>query len=210
MPRRILLVIFDLDGTLTPVDSLWSFLHDAFGTLDNGKTVEQKYRRGEISYKEWAETDAKSWSGISYSALMDVLKRIPYTKDAEEVFEALRAKQVKIGIVSAGLSILADKAAEELGADIAVSNELELQNGTLTGRINVRVSVTEKAQVIREIAAKFGISLSEVALVGDRALDLPIDECLRIAFRPKNDTTRSRANVIIEDDNLSRVLHYLK
>jgi len=210
MPRRILLVIFDLDGTLTTVESLWTFLHNAFHTWDNGRVLEQKYRKGEITYKEWAETDARCWTGIPMNTLLKALNQIPYSNGAKEVFQTLRSKHVKTAIVSAGLSILADKAARELGADLAVSNELEIQDGILTGGIEVKVSVAEKAKIVKDISTRFAIPLQEIALVGDRANDLPIDDCLRIAFRPKDDAARSRANVIINDDNLSGVLPYLE
>jgi len=48
-----------------------------------------------------------------------------------------------------------------------------------------------------------------VALVGDRANDLPLGDCLRIAFNPKDELAKERADVIIEDDDLSRILPYL-
>ena len=206
--KGIRLVVFDLDGTLTTVDSLWKYLHDAFGTWDNGRAAEQRYRKGEISYKDWAETDARCWTGISVDRISKVLNQIPYSKGAMEIFECLRAKHVRTAIVSAGLSILAEKAARELGADLAISNDLEIIDGVLTGRIKVKVSITEKAQVIKDVAMKFAVPTQEIALIGDRAYDLPLDDCLKIAYRPKDAAARSRADVIIDDD-LSGILNFL-
>jgi phosphoserine phosphatase len=204
----IRLVVFDLDGTLTPVVSLWRHLHDAFGTWEKGAVAAQRYKRGEISYAEWAKTDAQYWEGVSLSQLQDVLDRIAYQKGAREVFSALRQRGVKTAIVSAGLSILADKAARELGADMAVSNELRANNGTLTGEITVKVSVDEKGKVIEEIARQLHIPMNEVALVGDRGNDLCIAECLRIAFKPKDEAARE-ADFVVQGDDLSRILQYL-
>jgi phosphoserine phosphatase len=209
MRRTIRLVIFDLDGTLTPVDSLWSYLHDAFGTWDKGRIAAQRYRKGEISYKEWAETDAQCWAGVSLVTLSEVLGKIPYRTGVRTVFDHLKLKSVKTAIVSAGLSVLANKLAGELDADFAEANDLEVNDGALTGGIRVKVAVDEKAKIIREIAAKTSIPIGEVALVGDRANDLPLEDCLRIAFNPKDELTRERADVIIEDDDLSRILPYL-
>lgn len=45
--------------------------------------------------------------------------------------------------------------------------------------------------------------------MGDSAYDLPLDDCLKIAYKPQDDLARSKADVIIEDDDLSRVLPYL-
>ena len=96
------MVVFDLDGTLTPVDSLWKYLHDEFGTWEHGRIAAKRYERGEISYKEWAETDAGYWAGASLSRITAALDRISYRPGAREVFRALRERSVKIAIISAG------------------------------------------------------------------------------------------------------------
>jgi phosphoserine phosphatase len=209
MNRNIRLVIFDLDGTLTPVESLWRYLHETFGTWEQGRIAALKYSRGEISYKQWAESDAGCWAGVSTSKVMEMLEKIPYRRGAREVFRELKRRQVKTAIVSAGLSILANKVAEELEADATVSNELETREGRLTGGIKVRVAVNNKREIIEQVAASLQIGMQEVALVGDQAFDLEHSECLRIAFRPKNDIARRRANIVVEGDDLTQILQYL-
>jgi phosphoserine phosphatase len=209
LTRKISLVVFDLDGTLTTVDSLWRYLHEEFGTWNQGKITAQKYKRGEISYREWAETDARCWAGVPLSRLHAAINRIPYRSGAEAVFRALRSKNMRTAIVSAGLSLLADKAAEELGADLVLSNELITNDGALTGKIRVKVAVSDKARIVEEIATQLGIPLEEVALIGDRAFDLSPPECLRIAFEPKDSQARENADIVVEDHDLSRILQYL-
>jgi phosphoserine phosphatase len=209
LKRKIRLAVFDLDGTLTPVDSLWKFLHDEFGTWDKGRIAAQRYRRGEISYREWAETDASCWAGESLARIIESLERIPCRQGARELFKALHEKSVKTAIVSAGLSILTDKVARELGADIAVSNELETNDGRLTGGIKVSVAVKDKAKIVEEIAAEIGVTLDQVALIGDRAFDLSVPTCLKIGYKPKDDIARQRADYVVNDDDLSRLLEYL-
>lgn len=209
MNRKIRLVVFDLDGTLTPVDSLWRYLHEALGTWELGKVAAHKHRRGEITYKEWAETDAGYWAGTPLLEVKKITDEIPYRQGVREVFEELRQKKVKTAILSAGLSLLAEKAAKDLRADFAIANELKSNDGRLTGGIIVKVGIMEKKRIIEELAADLGIPLSDVALVGDRAFDLSHPECLRIAFRPKDDQTRREADAIVEDDDLSRILPFL-
>ena len=209
MIRNVRLVVFDLDGTLTPVDSLWEYLHQAFGTWGRGQVAARKYRHGEISYKQWAETDAECWAGISLLEVDRVLKGIPYREGAEEVFQELKKRGVKTAIVSAGLSLLANRAATDLGADLAFSNELETNDGHLTGRIKVKVAVDNKKEIIEQVAAQFGLSLQQVALVGDRAFDLSHPECLKIAFKPKDALARREADAVVEDA-LPRILQYLR
>jgi len=209
MSRKIRLAVFDLDGTLTAVDSLWRYLHDAFGTWEKGRISAQRYRNGEISYTEWAEADARCWTGISVIFLSEALGTIPYRNGVKEVFDRLRHSSIKTAIVSAGLSVLADKFAKELEADFMEANDLEVNDGVLTGGIRVRVSVTEKGKVIREIAAKAHVCIEEVAVIGDHANDLPLDDCLKIAFHPKDELARKKADVIVESDDLSGILPFL-
>jgi len=209
MKRDIRLVIFDLDGTLTTVDSLWRYLHETFGTWEQGRIAALMYSRGEISYKQWAESDAGYWAGVSVSKVMRILEKIPYRRGAREVFAELKRRKVKTAIVSAGLSLLTNKVAGELEADAAVSNELETKDGRLTGGIRVLVAVNNKRQIIEEVAASLQIALQEVALVGDQAFDLSHPECMRIAFRPKNDIARRQANFVVENDDLNQILQYL-
>lgn len=209
MTRNIRLVVFDLDGTLTTVDSLWRYLHQAFGTWDRGKIAALKYKRGEISYKQWAETDAQCWAGGSLSQVTKILEQIPYRNGARDVFDELKRRQVRTAILSAGLSLLADKAAKELGADMAFSNELGTNDGRLTGGITVRVAVNNKKEIIEQIAADLKIPIKDVALVGDRAFDLSHADCLRIAFKPKDEVARREADFVVDDENLTRILQYL-
>ena len=203
------MVVFDLDGTLTTIDSLWRYLHDAFGTWEHGRMAAQKYWAGEISYTEWAERDARYWAGACLPKVKRVIEDIPYREGAKEVFTELRQHGVKIVILSAGLSLLAEKAARELGADLAIANELQTDDGRLTGEIEVKVAVNGKELIVREIASKFGIPLGEVALVGDRAFDLAGEECLKIAFMPKDDVARRKAHHILEGKDLREILQYL-
>jgi phosphoserine phosphatase len=203
------MVVFDLDGTLTTVDSPWRYLHEAFGTWDRGRITSQRYWDGEISYKEWAELDAHYWAGASLSKVKSILDGIPYRDGAKEVFDELRARGVKTVILSAGLSFLAEKAARELGADLAIANELQTNDGRLTGEIEVKVAVNSKEGIVRKIASQFRIPLREVALVGDRAFDLANRECLKIAFMPKDEVARLEAHHVIETADLKAILQYL-
>ena len=203
------MVVFDLDGTLTPVDSLWRYLHEAFGTWERGQISAQRYRNGEISYKEWAEADARNWAGASLPKVKNILDGIPYTEGAKNVFDELRTRGVKTVILSAGLSLLAEKAARQLGADLAIANELRIDDGRLTGEIEVKVAVNSKEEIVRALASELGIPLREVALVGDRAFDLANQECLKIAFLPKDDVARQEAHHVVETADLRAILQYL-
>ena len=205
--ETIRLVVFDLDGTLTAVDSLWSYLHHTFGTVSRGNEAARRYWSGELTYTEWAQADAKCWSGISHAQLEEVLSAIQLRVDAKKVFKALKNRRVNTAILSAGLSILANRAKEELGADLAIANELISSDGRLTGEIRVNVSISEKMTLVKQMAQNFNLQCRQIALVGDRSDDLTIPECLRIAINPKDINAVRSADFVIDD--LTQVLDVL-
>ena len=209
MEHRPRMVVFDLDGTLTPVDSLWRYLHDAFGTWDQAKDTARKYGNGEISYKTWAETDAHYWAGAPLSRMKSILEEILYREGAREVFNELRKRGVKTVILSAGLSILAEKAAKELGADLSIANELRTDKGRLTGEVIVKVAVNSKQEIIERLASQLNVPLQDVALVGDRGFDLSNERCLKIAYKPKDEVARREADFVVEDEDMRVILQYL-
>lgn len=207
--HRPRIVVFDLDGTLTPIDSLWRYLHDSFGTWDRAQIAAEKYRRGEISYKTWAERDARYWAGAPLTQMKSILEGIPYREGVREVFKELRKREVKTVILSAGLSLLAEKAAKELGADLSIANELRTENGRLTGEVVVKVAVTGKQEIIERLASQLNVPLQDVALVGDRAFDLSNEQCLKIAYKPKDEVARREADFVVEDEDMRAILQYL-
>jgi len=207
--RQIQLAIFDLDGTLTKIESIWQYLHIKLGTWETGRISAEKYWRGEITYQEWAEKDSILWKDVSVDKVISILREITYVDGAAGTFEELKRRGIWIGIVSAGISLLADRAKKELGADFAVANKLLYEEGKLTGKIRVKVSLKNKDEIIKEMAWMLGVDLESCAVVGDNVFDLPDVVGLKIAFNPKSAEVREIADIVIETGDLTDVLEYL-
>ena len=207
--REFRAAIFDLDGTLTDTRSIWQHLHQKFGTRDVGKRTAEMYRDGLIDYVQWARLDAACWRNVPLSSLLTALGDIHYTSGARETVEQLRSHGIRTGIVSAGLSVLADKAKIDLNADLAISNELKVNDGILTGEVVVRVGPGNKAKVIEEAAWLLGADMQETVVVGDNIFDIPDAAGLRIAFKPVTLQTRTAADIVIEDDDLRAIADHI-
>jgi len=203
------LVIFDLDGTLTRVESTWHYIHERLGTWHAGKVSAENYWKGKIDYIKWAELDSYMWRGVKLARLKSIVDAIQYVDGAKETIAELRRRGKLSGIVSAGISLLSDRACKELGMDFAVANELHVFRGKMTGGVTVNVSLDEKPFVIKRVAEHLGCSLHECVVVGDNNFDLPSEAGLRIAFNPRDAEVATECNVMVKGTDIRGILPYI-
>ena len=70
MIREYRAVLFDLDGTLTPVPSVWRHLHEGLGLWESAARRHQEdFERGAISYETFCALDAAHWKGMAEADL---------------------------------------------------------------------------------------------------------------------------------------------
>ncbi len=203
------LVIFDLDGTLTKVDSTWQYVHEKLGTWQAGKLSADDYWAGRINYLRWAELDSYMWRGVKLARLRSIVNSIPYVDGARETIAELRRRGKFSGIVSAGISLLCDKVRKELGMDFAVANDLHVFRGEMTGGVTVNVSLEEKPLVMKRVVERLGLSLGECAVVGDNSFDLPSEAGLRIAFNPKDPKVTKECDVVVRGTDIRGILPHI-
>ena len=113
---------------------------------------------------------------------------MPLTEGAQRLIDTLRRLGYKTAILSGGFTYFGRWLQQRLGIDHVHANELEIENGRVTGRVLPPVvDGLRKAELLRQIAAQERISLDQVIAVGDGANDLPMLNLagLGIAFRAK-------------------------
>lgn len=204
-------VFFDLDGVLTCEESVWSFLHLKLGTSRKAEVYRGMYWRGEIDYERWAFLDAALWKGVPLHVVTKLVEGIPYTKGAFETISELRRLGIKSVVISSGLSVLSDKVKVDLGLDYAISNDLIVMGGVLTGEVKVNVTDRNKGLLLRDIANRLSIDCSECAAVGNDDVDIPLlkEAGLSIAFNPKDPKVKEEADFVIFNDDLRAILPLL-
>ena len=199
-----------MDGVLVDVKSSWQFVHEAFDK-DNLENM-NKYLSGRITYGQFVKSDIALWGHVRLDRIRSILDKVPVMLGAEQTFECLRSAGLKTALISAGLSILAERLQAILGLDLIFANEiLTDQKGFLTGEGVVKVSLLDKLKVLNELSTTERISLVECAVVGDSSYDIPMFKKagLSIAFNSEEKRVQKSADVVIKKKDLREILPYL-
>lgn len=197
--NRFKLVVFDLDGTLINVDSIWRFLHEKLNTWSKAKVYAEMFYRGEIDYATWARLDVSLWRGVPFKLIEDFSSEIGYVENAYETVSWFRRMGCKVGVISAGLSVLAEKVMLDFNLDFAEANRLIVRNGLLTGEVEVTMAHGEKDKVLDKVIRRFRVKRDECIAIGDDESNISLFKIvgLSIAFNPKSKEVAENADVVV-------------
>jgi len=205
------LVVFDMDGVLVDVGSSWVHVHRHFG-VDNEHSL-QAYLRGEIDDMEFIRRDVALWIArdptLTMERLRQILSTAPLMNGAKETVETLRKNGTRTAIVSAGIDLLAERVAIELKMDTFFANGFVADcAGRLTGEGILNVRLDGKDQKVKMLTDMFGLDKSDVVSVGNSRYDIPMFDVsgLGIAFCPEDDDTLERADRVVHEKDLRRIL----
>lgn len=208
--RNRRLVAFDMDSTLIQAEVI-DELARAAGAGDEVSRITESAMRGEIDFKESLRRRVASLEGLDESVLEEIARTLPLTEGAERLISTLKGLGYKIAILSGGFTYFGKYLQQRLGVDYVHANDLEIENGRMTGRVKGEiVDGARKAELLRSIAEREGIDLKQVIAVGDGANDLPMLDLagLGIAFHAKP-VVKKGAKQAISTLGLDGVLYFL-
>ena len=181
------LVVFDVDSTLVQGEVI-EMLAARAGAEQQVRDITDAAMRGELDFTEALERRVAVLAGVPESVLDEVARSLPLTPGARTTIRTLKRLGFRCGVVSGGFTRVIDHLVRDLGLDFSAANELEIEDGRLTGRVvGEIVDRPGKAAALRRFADKFGVPLAQCVAIGDGANDIDMLSTagLGVAFNAK-------------------------
>jgi phosphoserine phosphatase len=200
------IVFFDYDGVLNKGSS-WRAVHKTLDTVPAANEQYDQYYEGEISFAEWGHLDASLWSGTCLERFYEATEQIELVGGINETVTTLKQEGFIAGVVSGGVHQLIEASVRDCGFDFIIANEVAIENGHVSGAVSMDVTKGTKLKYYQHLADRYAVSLDRSVTIGDSEDDFqPMERGLNIAFNADNVATRSAADIIIEADDLRRIL----
>ena len=204
------LICFDMDSTLIETEVIDELAIRA-GVGDQVKAITDAAMRGEIDFCESFRQRCALLKGLDVSVMQEIAENLPITEGVDRLMRILKKVGFKIAILSGGFTYFGNFLKQKYNIDYVYANELEIENGKLTGNyVGDIVDGKRKAELLRLIAQVENVDIRQTVAVGDGANDLPMISIagLGIAFHAKP-KVKATAKQSISTIGLDGILYFL-
>ncbi|HXP96005.1 MAG TPA: phosphoserine phosphatase SerB [Telmatospirillum sp.] len=205
--RRKMLLLADMDSTMVIGETL-DELADFAGLKTEIAAVTARAMNGEIAFADAFRMRVSRLAGLSAGHLDDTFARIRLTPGGPTLVATMKAHGAFTALVSGGFRYFTQRVAAACGFDRDIGNDIEINDGHLTGQIIEPILDRDgKGRTLAAIAAERRLPLSACLAVGDGANDLEMIEAagLGIAFHAKP-AVAAQARARIDHADLTALL----
>lgn len=185
--RNKRLVCMDVDSTFIQMEVI-DELARLKGCEKEVSEITERAMQGQLDFKEALRERVALLKGLKFSEAQKLLTNIPMSPGAERMVRILKKLGYRIGLVSGGFDFFVEHLKNKFNLDFAFANQLEVQDGVLTGKtIGTIVDAERKAQLLKDMCQVYTCPVEQSVAVGDGANDLLMlqQAGLGIAFRAK-------------------------
>ncbi len=215
----IRLVCLDMDGVLTKTRNFWIALHEAYGTLEEGKTLTEKHLHTDYETLV-SEVIGRLWKGKDEGTFTKLISDIELQDGIVEFFAALDEVRMENGdpvpraIITSGPFELADRIAKQFKVEYVFANQLVFRDGKITGEFRwpVGAGTHEKERIIETLCDDFSLLPTQVLYIGDSMSDIDAFKVVgvSIAFNSAPEELKAIATHAIETSDLRDVVPILR
>ena len=205
------LVVIDVDSTMIEQEVI-ELLAERVGLREKVKILTDQAMAGEIDFREALLMRVGLLEGLSEEVFQEVLSEITVTDGVLELIAAVQNSGGLVGAISGGFSQVLEPLAQKLGLNFFRANNLEVEEGKITGKISGDIVDAEvKAKTLLSWAEQYGFDVADTVAIGDGSNDIEMLKAsgFGVAFRPK-DVLRPYADLIIDGNSLAPVIAELE
>ena len=210
-PATVGLLITDMDSTLISIECV-DEIADFVGVKPQVAAITEAAMRGEIDFEASLRQRVALLEGLNTSALQQVYdERLRLNPGAETLIHGLKARGIKLALVSGGFTFFTDRLKARLGLDFTLANVLAEKDGKLLGSVEGAIIGAEaKATYLTALCHELDIHPAQVVAMGDGANDLKMLAAagLGVAYHAKP-AVRAQADAALHHRGLDAVLDML-
>ena len=166
------LLVMDMDSTVIKMECIDEIAALA-GVKEQVCEVTERAMLGEIPFTESLHQRVACLAGVTEHELFSIRDRLPFMPGFVASMQILHDANWTLALASGGFTFFADYIKHMLGLHAAFSNQLEIVDGVLTGKVlgNV-VDARQKANILVKLQREHHIDAEQVIAIGDGANDL--------------------------------------